>query len=134
MTDLLIRPPTEAKPGRGAAQSDVEPPPTAFSGSTAGTLVLVVAPSTGRFRPCGPASRASAGRGADELVPAGTLLGHTTGGRGRADAARAPLDLRLHGLLVRSGQLVQRGQPLAWGERAEPAGQTDAVEGGERAA
>lgn len=76
----------------------------ALKGTCADTLGLVVAPTTGRFEPTPVAGR----------IRAGDLLGHITGGRGRADEVRAPVDAWLKDLLVRPRQLVRRGQALAW--------------------
>jgi biotin carboxyl carrier protein len=114
MTDLLVRtlvhedlqatPPTE--------------PRSALSGSVAETLALAVAPSTGRFRPL-PRVAERAGTAWSQRVGAGQLLGHVTGGRGRADEVRSPSDARLCALLVRAGQLVSRGQGLVWLQRDE---------------
>lgn len=73
-------------------------------GTVADRLGLVIAPTTGRFEP-----RSAPGR-----VTAGQILGHITGGRGRADEVRAPVDAVLKDLLVRPRQLVRRGQALAW--------------------
>ena len=78
--------------------------PEALKGTCADTLGLVVAPTTGRFEP-----RPVAGR-----VRQGDLIGHITGGRGRADEVRSPVDARVRDLLVRPRQLVRRGQALAW--------------------
>ncbi|MDP8969956.1 MAG: hypothetical protein M3N52_05585 [Actinomycetota bacterium] len=85
--------------------SAVGAPASALAGTIAADLALVVAPSTGRFRPrplAGPA------------VDAGELLGHVTGGRGRADEVRCPVDATVGDLLVRPGQLVAGGQGLLW--------------------
>ncbi len=78
--------------------------PNALQGTCADTMGLVVAPATGRFEPTSITGRISAGQ----------LLGHITGGRGRADEVRSPVDARLKDLLVRPRQLVRRGQALAW--------------------
>ncbi len=75
-----------------------------LAGTAAERLVLIVAPSNGRFRP----------KVSDGAVPVGALVAHVTGGRGRADEVRCPADVVVHGLLARPGQLVQRGQALAW--------------------
>lgn len=75
-----------------------------LTGTGADGLGLVVAPTTGRFEPTPVSGR----------VRAGDLLGHITGGRGRADEVRAPVDAWLESLLVRPRQLVRRGQALAW--------------------
>lgn len=95
MADTI--PPVTASPS-----SDSEP--ASLQGTCADSMGLVVAPTTGRFEPT-----AAAGR-----VRAGQLLGHITGGRGRADEVRAPVDATLKNLLVRPRQLVRRGQALAW--------------------
>lgn len=96
---LITSPPTRLE------AAEAEAPATALSGTIAADLAVVVAPSTGRFHPrplaAGP-------------VRAGQLLGHVTGGRGRADEVRCPVDASVEDLLVRSGQLVAKGQPLAW--------------------
>lgn len=79
-------------------------PAESWSGTVAGDLALVVAPSAGAFQP----------------APAGApshVLGFVTGGRGRADAVTAPCPLDLMGLMARPGEVVARGQALAWGRR-----------------
>jgi multidrug efflux pump subunit AcrA (membrane-fusion protein) len=78
--------------------------PNALRGTCADSMGLVVAPTTGRFEPTSVTGR----------IRAGELLGHITGGRGRADEVRSPVDARLKDLLVRPRQLVRRGQALAW--------------------
>ena len=105
MTDVLTRP---VVPPTGDSGTDASDPATALSGSVADDLVVVVAPSTGRFQP-------SEDVGA---VDAGALMGHVTGGRGRADEVRSPVRAVLRDLLVRPGQLVMRGQGLVWLARA----------------
>lgn len=75
-----------------------------LKGTCADTMGLVVAPTTGRFEPALVGVR----------IRAGELLGHITGGRGRADEVRAPVDALLKDLLVRPRQLVRAGQALAW--------------------
>lgn len=82
--------------------------PLSLRGTCADRLGLVVAPTTGRFEPVPTSGR----------VRAGELLGHITGGRGRADEVRTPVDAWLKDLLVRPRQLVRRGQALAWLERS----------------
>ena len=78
-----------------------------LAGTVAESLVLAVAPTTGRFRP-------AVDLGA---VIEGATVGVVTGGRGRSDEVTAPLDGTVHRLLARPGQLVRRGQPLAWIQR-----------------
>jgi biotin carboxyl carrier protein len=90
--------PAPAPPAAPAAE------PASLEGTCADTLGLVVAPTTGRFQPVAVIGR----------VTAGQLIGHITGGRGRADEVLAPVDARLKNLLVRPRQLVRRGQALAW--------------------
>lgn len=82
-----------------------------FCGTVADRLAVAVAPSTGRFVPAveAPAS-----------VRAGDVLGHITGGNGRADAVVAPIGAELREMLARPGQLVGLGQGLAWLERVAP--------------
>lgn len=116
MSALLTRPHT-----RGQVPATVAPatadtaleeiePATALRGTVAEELALVVAPTTGRFRPAGDL----VGRWCER----GSLVGHVTGGRGRADAVHAPADATVADLLVRPGQLVYAGQGLAWLHRA----------------
>ncbi|HEY8340843.1 MAG TPA: hypothetical protein VIK95_13320 [Egibacteraceae bacterium] len=100
MTDLLTRTTTVAPDATAVAVEE-----GAFRGSVAEALAIAVAPSTGRFRPSADAG----GR-----VRAGQVLGHVTGGRGRADAVRSPVDATVRALLARPGQQVRRGQALAW--------------------
>lgn len=78
--------------------------PASLEGTCASSMGLVVAPTTGRFQPTAIGER----------IRAGDLLGHITGGRGRADEVRSPVDALLKNLLVRPRQLVRRGQALAW--------------------
>jgi biotin carboxyl carrier protein len=111
MTALL----TAATQDAAAAQaeqhaSEADPPAAALHGTLAAGLVLAVAPSTGRFRPAHGTT-----------VAGGALLGHVTGGRGRADAVIAPERGEVAGLLARPGQLVRRGQPLVWLRRSAEA-------------
>ena len=89
-------------PVTGSPAADSEP--ASLLGTCADSMGLVVAPTTGRFEPAIGTGR----------VRAGQLLGHITGGRGRADEVRAPVDALLKNLLVRPRQLVRRGQALAW--------------------
>jgi multidrug efflux pump subunit AcrA (membrane-fusion protein) len=103
------RPPlTEAHMSETIPQSGASPSsatePASLKGTCADTMGLVVAPTTGRFEPATAVGR----------VRAGELLGHITGGRGRADEVRAPVDAFLKNLLVRPRQLVRQGQALAW--------------------
>jgi biotin carboxyl carrier protein len=81
-------------------------PATALSGSVAEELGVLVAPSTGRFRP--------EDGSVDRWHGPGALLGHITGGKGRADEVRMPVGATVADFLVRPGQLVHRGQGLAW--------------------
>ena len=132
MTTLLTR--TSAAASEASTRMPVREPAAAFDGTTAERMVLAVAPTTGRFRPAdevahavhgakaaharhegheGHEGRAAQGR----TVPAGRVLGHVTGGRGRADAVMAPSAGRVHRLLARPGQLVFAGQALVWMER-----------------
>jgi biotin carboxyl carrier protein len=78
-----------------------------LAATVAADLRLAVAPSTGRFQPRqGVDLRAG--------VERGVVLGYVTGGRGRADEVRSPVHGTVHGMLVRPGQLVTRGQQLIW--------------------
>jgi biotin carboxyl carrier protein len=94
MTALLTRPPL-------APPTSADAPASSLAGTLVDGLAVVVAPSTGRFR---PAAAPSSGEG--------DLLGHVTGGKGRADEVRAPVDGTVDRFLVRPGQLVTRGQGL----------------------
>jgi multidrug efflux pump subunit AcrA (membrane-fusion protein) len=88
-----------------------------FVGTVADRMAVAVAPSTGRFVPVVEAPAA---------VAPGQLLGHITGGGGRADAVLAPVGAELKELLARPGQLVALGQGLAYLERVAPTGCEDA--------
>jgi len=79
-------------------------PASCLAGSVAHGMGLVVAPSTGRFRPLVDSGR----------VDAGTVIAVVTGGGGRADEVRVPVSAVVNGLLARAGQLVQPGQAVAW--------------------
>ena len=98
MTDVLTR----AHPG--TTETAHEP----FAGTVAATLAIAVAPATGRFQPLARSGH---------RLNAGDLIGHVTGGRGRAQEVRCPVDGDVRGLLARPGQLVMRGQHLAWLDR-----------------
>lgn len=103
MTDLLTR--EASAPSRPVVDLDVlDPPASALASSVASTLVLAAAPSTGRYRPLLEEGRTAPGQ----------VLGHVTGGKGRADEVLAPVHGELARLLVRPGQLVFAGQSLAW--------------------
>jgi len=105
MTELLTR----SRPAAGPpAPADHSEPATALAGTVADDLVVMVAPSTGRFQP----------RADVDAVERGDLMGHVTGGRGRADEVRSPVRAILRDLLVRPGQLVMAGQGLMWLARA----------------
>lgn len=118
MTDLLTR--EASAPSRPVVALDLlDPPASALAGSVACTLVLAAAPSTGRYRPLLEQGRTATGQ----------VLGHVTGGKGRADEVLAPIDGELARLLVRPGQLVFAGQSLAWIHADVHAG--DAPGGGE---
>jgi len=79
-----------------------------LSGSTADRLVLVVAPTNGRFL---------AG-GASGPVAAGAVVGQITSRRAAVDVC-APAAIVVEGLLAVPGRLVTQGQALAWGTLAE---------------
>lgn len=114
MSHVLIRnqpQPTSRRTAQPAGDNDA--PESCLAGTTAETLVLVIAPSTGRFRPESVES---------ELMLTGAVLGRVTGGGGRSDDVRVPVDAELADLLVRPGQLVQRGQGLAWMQRRDTLG------------
>lgn len=89
--------------GSGAA-----PPAAGGASDPLHGLGLLVAPSTGRFRPAALPRT---------LIP-GSVVGHVTGGRGRADAIVCPAAGTVRGLLVRPGQHVTQGQAVIWIEQA----------------
>lgn len=73
-------------------------------GSLLDSLVVVVAPRTGRCRlhaPLGPLQR-------------GDQIGAVVGGAGHEEPIRVPADGSLEGVLVIDGQPVSAGQPIAW--------------------
>ncbi|MGI9016897.1 MAG: hypothetical protein ACR2HR_07315 [Euzebya sp.] len=84
-----------------------------FVGTVADRMSIAVAPSTGRFAPVVEAPA---------MVKPGDVIGHITGGNGRADEVYAPVGATLKELLARPGQLVALGQGLAYLERVAPAG------------
>jgi hypothetical protein len=102
----LLHPPVAAPglPPGEVVSMDMDAPASTFAGSVAAEMSLLVAPTTGRFRP-----RAGLG-----LVGRGALIGVVTGGGGRVSEVRAPLAAEVCGLLAIDGQLVQAGQALAW--------------------
>lgn len=95
---------SQSPPSDAASATPTATEPASLEGTVADNLGLVVAPTTGRFEPMSVTGR----------IRAGQLLGHITGGRGRADEVRSPVDARLKDLLVRPRQLVRAGQALAW--------------------
>jgi hypothetical protein len=84
-------------------------PPTSLAGSVAADLGLLTAPSAGRFR----ANVASG------LVGRDTVIGTVTGGGGRSTAVTVPVAAEVCGLVVFEGQMVHRGQALAWVRRLD---------------
>lgn len=99
MTDVLTRTQVRAAP---------------FEGSVAADLALAVAPTAGRFEPL-------EGVGPQARLRAGDLIGHVTGGRGRAEEIFCPIDAVVGDLLARPGQTVTRGQGVVWLRREEKA-------------
>lgn len=96
-------PPAPLVSGAVVARGGADPA-SCLAGSVAAGMGLVVAPSTGRFRPLVDNGR----------VEAGTVIAVVTGGGGRADEVRVPATAVVNGLLAREGQLVQPGQAVAW--------------------
>ena len=94
---------------RTAPASPVHEPAPALAGSAAERLLLLVAPTNGRFAPTLTAGSA----------PAGAVIAHINGGRGRQTEVRTPVAVEVRGLLLRAGQLVTSGQALAWAVVAE---------------
>lgn len=86
-------------------------PAADLSGTAAERLVVLVAPANGRFSPAL----------VEGAVAAGDVVAHVAGGRGRRDDVRSPVDATLRGLLTRPGQLVVRGDALAWAVVSEGA-------------
>lgn len=80
------------------------PPPPELAGTTAERMLVVVAPSNGRFQPALDAG----------AVAQGGVVGHIAGGAGRRESVHTPTDVVVQGLLIRPGQLVMRGQALLW--------------------
>lgn len=111
MSVMLTRPRTSAPAEDAPTALEQGEPASALVGTVAENLAVVVAPTTGRFR---PAHDLSAGCWFER----GALIGHVTGGGGRADAVHAPASATVADLLVRPGQLVRRGQGLVWLRRA----------------
>lgn len=86
------------------------PPPPELAGTTAERMLVVVAPSNGRFQ---PALEAGA-------VAEGGVVGHIAGGSRRRESVRTPADVVVQGLLIRPGQLVMRGEALLWAMATKP--------------
>jgi biotin carboxyl carrier protein len=99
---------TIAPPHVQSAQAASSEPSRPFQGTVAESLAVVVAPSTGRFRP----------ETTLDHVEKGHVIGHVTGGRERADEVRMPIAGQVRALLARPGQLVYAGQALAWLDRS----------------
>ena len=94
---------------RSAPAEPAHTPPADLAGSTAERLLVLVAPANGRFAP-----EVASGR-----VEAGAVVASVAGGRGRSEQVRSPVAAVIRGLLLRPGQLVLRGQALAWAVVAE---------------
>lgn len=92
-----------------AETSSAAPRNPALHDTPAESLVLVVAPTNGRFHPA--VTRGCARRG--------DVLGHLTVGQGRRIEVPSPADLSVEGLLIRPGQLTTAGQALLWARRRE---------------
>ena len=105
----VAAPQPQVRAARGAATPPSARNP-ALHATTAESLVVVVAPGNGRFHPV----RA---RG---TVREGDVLGHLAVGQGRRMEVPSPAALRVHGLLIRPGQLIMAGQALLWGHLQEP--------------
>jgi hypothetical protein len=107
------------RPGKGAQREPGRAAPPAgpnggerapgLVGTVAEELIVVVAVSRGRFRPCAATGQHHA---------AGALVGRIEGGNGRADEVRLPAAAVLHAFLVTDNEVVKQGQSLAWGQRA----------------
>ena len=82
-----------------------------LDGTAAESLCVLVAPSNGRFQPAV----------AEGEVACGGLVAEITGGGGRRSDVRSPAAVVVRGLLARPGQLVTRGQALAWATKVLPA-------------
>jgi hypothetical protein len=101
-------------PTRTAApHEDTADSALALAGSVAEDLLVVVAVSRGRFRPCVETG---------QRVEAGAVIGHVLGredraGPSRADAVRMPATAVLDAFLVADVQSVRKGEALAWGHR-----------------
>ncbi len=94
----------------GATVATGGDPASTLDGTVAHGMGLLVAPAIGRFRAVV----------ADGPVESGALVGVVTGGGGRSDEVRVPVQAEVCGLLALEGQLVQSGQALAWIRRIEP--------------
>ena len=75
-----------------------------LAGTTAEGLLVIVAPANGRFVPVV----------AEGWLSSGGVVAQITSGKGRAHDVRVPAAAAIRGLLTRPGQLVMRGQALAW--------------------
>ncbi|CAN5898264.1 hypothetical protein BH23ACT8_BH23ACT8_07520 [soil metagenome] len=109
MTDLLTRTTVRLPVAPVEAPLDADAHAGCLESTVAAELAMTVAPSTGRFRPAVDPGSA---------VSEGLLVGHVTGGAGRADAVYAPVAGVVAALLVRPGQLVNKGRGLVWLQRS----------------
>ena len=102
MTTVAPWSPTATSSAAPVSGSRRRPAPD-LAGTAAERLLVIVAPSNGRFAPHTTGSE----------VAAGEVVAHVTGG-GHSVEVRAPVAARVKGLLTAPGQLVLRGQALAW--------------------
>lgn len=86
-------------------------PTTELHGTAAEALCVLVAPGNGRFQPAVTEGE----------VARGGVVAQIAAGGGRRSEVLAPAALVVRGLLARPGQLVTRGQALAWATKACPA-------------
>ncbi|MPZ71882.1 MAG: hypothetical protein GEU74_01415 [Nitriliruptorales bacterium] len=82
------------------------PAAPALAGTAAEALVLIVAPCNGRFHPVVTQGE----------VTAGHVVAQVTLGRNGSHDVTCPVGAAVQGLLTRPGQLVTRGQALAWAQ------------------
>lgn len=74
---------------------------------------VIVAPTSGRFRPVGAAEPGEAGEAGDPQLDREQVIGFVDG-VGHSTPVRSPFKGRMMGLLAHAGERVREGQPVAW--------------------
>lgn len=98
--------PTATSTAAAASSAAPTAPQGDLAGTTAERLLVIVAPGNGRFVPVV----------SEGWLGAGGVVARITSGKGAAQDVHVPAAAAVRGLLTLPGQLVTRGQALAWAD------------------